>query len=90
MDRIEHLREHLAALVSYGKGDSPEAETVRAEIGLIEAQDAATTAVRDLADARQEAGALAAGGVVGVVDGIVTVGEDGPAPTVVPRRKRGQ
>ena len=55
MNRLEHLRDQLAALVSYGKGDSPEAETVRAEIGLIEAETAARDAVQQLSAARAEA-----------------------------------
>jgi hypothetical protein len=53
--RLEFLREQLGALESYGNGDGQRAAAVRAEIGLIEAQNAAAAATRELADARQEA-----------------------------------
>jgi hypothetical protein len=53
--RLEYLREWLAALESYGNGDGQRAAAARAEIGLIEAQGAAATATRELTDARQEA-----------------------------------
>lgn len=54
-ERLAHLREHLAALESYGNGGGQRGAAARAEIGLIEAQDAAAEATRELTEARQEA-----------------------------------
>lgn len=55
MTRLEYLREQLAALESYGNGEGQRAAAARAEIELIEAQDAAAEATRELTEARQEA-----------------------------------
>jgi hypothetical protein len=54
-DRLEYLREQLAALESYGNGQGQRAAAARAEIGLIEAQTAAADAIVELTEARQEA-----------------------------------